>query len=28
MEYIVLVGGQLQNKGAQAMVFTLVDRMK
>lgn len=28
MRYIIIVGGQLQNKGAQAMTFTVVDEMK
>ncbi|MBB5174556.1 polysaccharide pyruvyl transferase family protein [Texcoconibacillus texcoconensis] len=28
MSYIVIVGGQLQNKGAQAMTFTVVDQVK
>src|SRR5690625_2699708 len=28
MKYIVIVGGQLHNKGAQAMTFSVVDEMK
>lgn len=28
MEYIIIVGGQLHNKGAQAMAYTVVDAMK
>jgi polysaccharide pyruvyl transferase WcaK-like protein len=28
MSFVVIVGGQLQNKGAQAMTFTVVDQMK
>ncbi|WP_170292762.1 polysaccharide pyruvyl transferase family protein [Metabacillus idriensis] len=28
MRYIIIVGGELRNKGAQAMTFTVVDEMK
>jgi|SRR5690625_785970 len=28
MSYVIIVGGQLHNKGAQAMTFTVVDKIK